>query len=291
MIDGHVRPHGEENDTHLRVLAAGGCHVEGFPFGIDQGFFMQALNSLGRPYVYQYVRQSRLSSPRRVLRQCEAFKPQILVLQLGHYESLLYLHKRYARLLKRRNGGSSSEASGSSESSESSSEEASTSFSTSEINSMAGRRLSRWSILSWPVLWALDRYLTISGFPHVKLSVAIEQASSYFQAIQQIEIPHVFVVEPFPHADFPLALSRRKLSAVMRKIATEHGFRFVETAKPLKQWSKTNRQGRSWRETLFLDSAHLSAQSHVKVGELLAVAIDEALQSNSDLQEIGHLAS
>ena|SRR5215472_7623741 len=87
----------------LRILFAGGCHVNGYPIGAEFAFPAIALKRLKSQFSCESRDISHLTLSRLelLLAECRSFGPDVLVLQLGHFESGLWLRRWTRNLLKR----------------------------------------------------------------------------------------------------------------------------------------------------------------------------------------------
>jgi len=91
------------NALPLRILFAGGCHVCGFPIDPDDAFPRVAVQHLSGEFSIEagHISNLAMSKVRMLITQCRSFHPDVLVLQLGHYESGLWLQKRMNKLFHR----------------------------------------------------------------------------------------------------------------------------------------------------------------------------------------------
>jgi hypothetical protein len=89
--------------TPIRVLVAGGCHVDGYLVGPKHSFPQLTINQLSSHSTCQLrsIGYMRLNSVKVLMGECQSFRPDILVLQLGHYECPQSMIKRFRSLKKR----------------------------------------------------------------------------------------------------------------------------------------------------------------------------------------------
>src|SRR4051812_4770178 len=87
----------------LRILFAGGCHVGGYPLDPSLAFSALAVAELQREFRCEtsLINPVSLINPAPVLAECKRFSPDILILQLGHYTSGIWLRKRFDKMMRR----------------------------------------------------------------------------------------------------------------------------------------------------------------------------------------------
>ncbi|MDR3762785.1 MAG: hypothetical protein P4M01_01680 [Acidobacteriota bacterium] len=182
----------------VRLLFVGGCHTVGYPFGPEHGFPRLACEELQRQHartaieceVLPYVSLRRADV---ILEKCRAVRPDILVLQLGHYETEAVLKSRLWALISRRRPARESASSSSSLSSSAASSSPWTrhaaSFSSAapsfaatsstrvstEIDHPEGGR-SRWPTPRRIAKYWTDLLLCAAGLPVVNLNEVRRQA-------------------------------------------------------------------------------------------------------------------
>lgn len=76
--------------TAYKILFAGGCHVTGYPVGAEFGFPKVALDFLENNGIHGDMKSLGplpISHPERLVDLCNDYKPDVLVLQIGNYET------------------------------------------------------------------------------------------------------------------------------------------------------------------------------------------------------------
>ena len=70
----------------LEILVVGGCHVLGYPLGPSQGFPDQLASLLSESTSFASIGHLKLSHGRKVLDTVNRLRPEVLILQVGHFE-------------------------------------------------------------------------------------------------------------------------------------------------------------------------------------------------------------
>lgn len=234
----------------FRVMFAGGCHVEGFPIGREHAFPEVTVRELQKqlPCVARCAPQVNLSTAPLLVRECTRFRPDVLVLQLGHYESAIWVTKRARKLLSRswpREAGASSVET------------------SSHSSKGASRRL--WRARS-VVRYAGDKLLGVLGQPAYPLSAFAPALGALLREIRRLGISRTYLLCPFPCLDYATRLRRRAIGPCFPAEAEKHGCRYVDVSDELE-----GSPGSRW--SLFADPFHLGVEGHRRIGVKLARAI------------------
>jgi hypothetical protein len=229
-----------------KILFAGGCHVSGYPVGATLGFAhltAGALQAAGMDCEWEAYGHAAMSKPARLTARCRAAGPDLLVLQLGHRESLGTLRSHvFARLgLSRARTAPSIQR---------------TYTPRPELFLNDGLA---WKLKS-PVKRALDLAL---GHTLVHIQRFQQAMETCLAEVRQLGVPNVIVLSPLPCAD-PVTLSyRRELLPIYRSAAQANGFAFLDlihlAARPPMDW--------------FADPVHLSRHGHARVAAAIAATI------------------
>jgi len=256
------RPEGGADGAEaLRLLFAGGCHVGGFPVGEEFGFVRTTAARLG-PSLPQGIEvrtllHVSLASTARIVEACRACRPQVLVLQLGHYESSLPLAKRMARLLRGRMAGEGHPVRDVS------------SWTPNYEPNPALRFRDSWRRRAKSALkLAIDGLLRLLGRPAFKRERLQRLLAQMLDEVRALGIPQVVVLSPFPVRDLTIARYRRQLRLTLALEAARHGCQFLDVSgigqqQPRGEW--------------FADDRHLGRKGHHAVGLLLAEKIGALL--------------
>lgn len=238
-------------DRTLRILVAGGCHVVGFPVGVgdsltgvlenelrDRGFPVQ---TLGIPYV-------KLTHVDKVLVQCRSFQPDVVVLQLGHFELSrtlgTYLRRRF------RHGQSTADSTPSSM--------------TNDVRN-AGLFYAR-AMLRMCADWCLRH-------PLVDFALVRIQLDQFLASMEQGECPSTILLSPLPCAD-PLFMSyRRRAGHLFEQVAATHRCSFVDLTRAVPSGLQL-RFGLSERS---YNGSHLGSEGIRMVGKTLAEYLSAAI--------------
>lgn len=235
----------------LRVLFAGGCHVGGFPVGQSSGFPAVANQSLQDTWITEvrvlpYV---NLSRSHQLSEEIHKNKPDVLVLQVGHYECQVSFRKRRHR------------------------KEGSRSSTKSISNLFEGGQLYFKNTLVWN-LRARCRVLAATALACLGYSVFdeasfSEKVNEFFRAAAVFSVTRVLVLSPFPSIDPLVSAIRRRAGQILREATLRNGFEYVEVGKLLMRDKFDEYEA----ARLFADSFHLSREGHLLLGKEVAIAI------------------
>jgi hypothetical protein len=229
-----------------KILFAGGCHVSGYPVGATLGFAQLtagALQAAGMDCEWEAYGHAAMSRPARLTARCRAARPDLLVLQLGHRESLGTLRSHvFARLgLPRAHTAPSIQR-----------------------TYTARPELFLHDGLAWKVKSSVKRTVDRAlGHPLVHVQRFEEAMETCLAQVREVGAPNVMVLSPLPCAD-PVTMSyRRELLPIYRSAAQRNGFEFIDlihlAARPPMDW--------------FADPVHLSRHGHASVAAAIAAAI------------------
>ncbi len=246
-------------DAPVRLLVAGGCHVGGFPAGEQFGFVRLAIERLGRAwprrcFEVRTLLHVSLTSRERILVACRDYRPEILVLQLGHYESSLPLAKRLARLLRAQPAGQHSR-------------DVSSWRPDYEPNPTLHFVETRQRRLKSAVKLAVDALLRLLGRPAFNPAKLQQLASDIFAQARTAGVPHVVVLSPFPAIDATIRRYRRELRDLLLLEAARQGCHFLDCSSLA--FGITGE--------LFADDRHLAREGHRRLSLLLAEKIGPML--------------
>jgi hypothetical protein len=248
------------------ILFAGGCHVKGFPVGPEHSLARVALRSIGHPRsedpdVLVYL---NLRAGPALEQACRDRNTEILVLQLGHYETLPKL-KRMFHLGPVSGLGSSSSSSSSPRLIREPTPDPSAHF---EL--MVGERLVFARRL------ALGAAFRAVGLSHRVFNVpAVESALDVLlSGLSALPLKAILLLSPFSCPD-PLTRSSRRLAeGIFAQAARNHGCVFVNTFELLESCA----QGEPFFDN-FADANHLSRFGHQRVGRLVGDALRHTIDA------------
>jgi hypothetical protein len=239
-----------------QILFAGGCHLNGFPVGPEHSLARVALRSIGHPAaenpsVLAYV---NLRSNAALKEACVKQRTEILVLQLGHYETLPKLKKMFHA------GSSSSLSSGSSP---------------SLIRELAQNpNLSFVPTLGARAIFA-RRLLLGAAFRGVGLGkrvfdpAALEASlDGLLTDLRSLPLKAILLLSPFSCPDPLTRTSRRHAAQLFAAAAGRHGCVFVDAFNLLESCG----EGQPFCAN-FADANHLSRVGHERVGRFVGEAL------------------
>lgn len=250
------------NDEHstkipLRILFAGGCHVNGYPIGAEFAFPAIALRQLNSQFSCEsrHISHLTLSRLELLLAESRSFRPDVLVLQLGHFESGLWLRQRTRKLLNRLLSLTK------------------TPRTMSDSDSMSRGTLpgSLWRVQSWLRI-AGDKLLSCAGFPPYALSEFPHHLRRFLAEVRSLSVPHVLVLSPFPCLDRGIMMRRRAMHACLATEAARNNYQFLDMTGDLSDPQPLH-------ASICADAFHLGIEGARRVGTKLASAIRKQVLS------------
>ena len=242
----------------VRLLVAGGCHVGGFPAGEESGFVRLATERLrrtwpGSRFEARTLLHVSLASLTAIVTACRQFRPDVLVLQLGHYESSLPLTKRLMRLVRASAVGPGRDVS---------------SWTPDyQPNPELCFTESRQRRLKSGIKLAIDSLLRLFGRPAFDAARLEQQAAAILAQAKAAGVAHVVVLSPFPALDATIARYRRELRDLLLVEAARQGCHYLDCSGV----------AHGAPEEYFADDRHLAREGHRRVGLLLAEKIGRVL--------------
>jgi hypothetical protein len=222
-------------------LVLGGCHVDGYPVGKSMGFVEIAAKICGAAVdTVDVVSSINLGHTKRAGQACANFSPEILILQLGHFETT----KPF------RDGTASGTT---------------TTDGKSLRSSAAPHELfnSRLNTLKWDVKNLVKQQIVrLSGtafFDEVDIHRKLEV---FCNLITSFDIPRVILLSPFPCADRVSLGCRLKLLEVFRENAMKSGFVYLDVMNSL----LASANGKD----IYYDGIHLNKRGHTLLGKLVS---------------------
>jgi hypothetical protein len=188
----------------------------------------------------------------------DEFRPHIVVLQLGHFESSLPFRKKWKYSLRSDFEGH-----------------------TTARDKIAFPVLTLPSLkeacIRGPIRFMTQAMLAAIGRPQFNGRKFEEDLTTAFEGLLAMCGPSTrfVVILPFASLGAGIARRRRRAAAVTRRIAAKFKWRRVDLSSVLKRTGFFNAL---WGHPLFLDLYHLNYDGNQVLGRLLAVAIDEVLK-------------
>jgi hypothetical protein len=254
-------PKGDVVANSSRILFVGGCHIHGYPVGKEHAFTHVALKSLSQ---HEEVSSNgsphfNLHSRRQILAVCEELKPDVIVLQLGHYEAPAILGKCLGARRSKKN-------------------------STAEISGAGHTPNSEERYRSTPstMIDKLRRIVvaaTIVAMGRKKKMFNPAAIASYLDSIlfglKDLPFPlrGVVIVGPFSAPDPIVRFFRHRAVPIFEAAAKKHDCAFVDVFLFLESHPK----GEAFRAN-FADAHHLSLLGHQRVGVLVGAALKRVME-------------
>lgn len=230
------------NHNSIRILFAGGCHVVGYPVGEAASFpeiVRRRLEASGISLELRKLAYLKLTHAAKLEAACSDCAPDLLVLQLGHFELSRPLSQYLRSILPfgRRNA--------------------------------AGTRSESPVYLvghGWPFrirAAAKEAIDSILGHPLVDFAQFESQLNALLQQAERWAPPEVILLSPLPCVD-PLSMYyRRRATAIMRRVAARHGTQFLDLMSSFSDCGVGP-------EAHFFDAVHLGAHGHRVIGAAIA---------------------
>jgi hypothetical protein len=246
-----------ERRDQLTIWFAGGCQVFGYPVGPDLGFTEVALRLLGRAGwrgVAYRTGHVALTHPERLEAVHAEVAPDLLVLQLGSYETCLRVSVRVKRSVR-----------------------------TLAPVLLAGEPdANDWvpapnRVVREDVNWrahSLARGVGdwLTGHRLVDLPTQRRHLTTFLDRVGALPLPRVLVLSPLPCADPTILRYRRRFAPTFAAESAARGFGYLDAFECL-----STRDSPRVGAALFADRIHLSALGHRLLGGLLATAIERTL--------------
>jgi glycosyltransferase involved in cell wall biosynthesis len=227
-------------------VVAGGCHVNGFPVGFTNGFSQVAAKLCNSSIVNEVSLSAiHLEHAHRVVEVCDGIKPNILILQMGHFETTKRLFRssdQWATLL-------------------------------GEVRPSGGPMINPNELfmnpaqtLMWDVMNLLKLVLwQVLGEDHFDVSAFKGKLKTFASEIMGMNIPKVILLSPFPCADRVTLRHRRKILKLFQTEAERSGFIYLDVM------SKTLAAAKG--KDMYFDAIHMNQKGHAFIGHLVADCI------------------
>jgi hypothetical protein len=244
----------------LRILFAGGCHVLGFPVGVEFAFPKVVLKALAEEYQCESKSVGYLSFGRShlLLDAYREFDPDLLVLQLGHYECPRALEKilkksTLARLLRSPSASNSSSSSNGLEGP----------VYTPDPRS-AFKSSWKWRLRS-TIRLAVGLAYEWKGEPVFARKKVSDDLSDLLKAIRDNGHCRIVLLSPFLCPDYMVRHYRRRAWKIFSDASRRHDSLFVDSQQVLLNLERSRED-----LSLYANGDHLSATGHEAVGRHLA---------------------
>lgn len=242
------------NET-ATILFAGGCHVSDFLVGEKDsipGYAAERLREMGIESDIHRLPHVKLSHRQKLTSACAEIRPEILVLQLGHFElsqSLgQYLKKRLG--YRRRTGSTDSTAG------------------PSPLTSVKNFRFR--ATVKWWADWCL-------GHPLADLGQFDSLLNALLESLRPLKIPAVLLLSPLPCADRTRLYYRQQAWPLFSEAAARHQCEFIDVlsltdTSPLENFGEAE---------FHYDGMHLGKRGHHAVGRVVTEALRRVARTNN----------
>lgn len=228
----------------LRMLVAGGCHVAGYPIGEEYSFVNVAKHILAaRKVEAQTITMGRtpVTHATRLAEAIETHRPDVLVLQLGNYETTATFKQYFRRVLGLTKKVDSN---------------VSTLAADAEFPGEV-----KWRLKCRVKLW-MDLLLR---HQLVQVPAVARLLAMTFDHVALTRVPHVIVLSPLPCADPLYMRYRRELAGLFERESAARNFTYVDLLET------------PGEAKFFADATHLNRKGQHWVGQAVARAVFTAI--------------
>ena len=234
------------------ILFAGGCHVLGFPVGEENSFptlVQRQLSSDGVCSRVELLPYLLIRQHGRLIEKCRETRPDVLVLQLGHFE----LSRRISIHVRSMCG-----LSGTSPNSKD-----------SMIQAAVGDSIALFHLKS-RIKWAVDCCL---GHPLVDFQSLETLWEQLFERLSECHVPTIVLMSPLPCADPTAMYYRKRALPLFERMARQHRAEFVDLLstprKPQRHYGA---------DYLYYDAVHLGIPGQHAAAAVLAPRLRSILE-------------
>lgn len=243
---------------HLKILVGGGCHILGFPIGEELGFVHTAIQRIvGNGITCELKRVNHLlySKPHSMVAALKDFAPDVVLLQIGNYESLPKMKQWLMRRLHM----------------------------TSRYTRQSGSGDRNWtplpdvtlrpSLAWWTKIVTKQVVDNVLGHPFLDEFAERDRLQKFAGLIATHRIPCVILLSPLPCADPTVMQYRRRLGQIFSQVAEFHGFTYVDVMDKLVSLVDERR-----KFAIYADQIHLNAVGHQLLGAIVEQTITAQLR-------------
>lgn len=250
-----------------KVLFAGGCHLTGYLAGADYAFPKVAVEILSRQDIFiesEFVTHVPLHRPERVIVQLSGWNPDLLVLQVGHFETQRTFGQWLREEIRTRKSGNSP-------SKPSSRSEAPPKFGGYSRDGIAYR------------IWVVGKRILDRALEHplVDFPEFGKKLYGFCHAIRNAFTGPVILMSPLPCADPVVGFYRDRACHFYRGAASECSFHFLDC----RNLQPPPEDHVFDAARYFADPVHLGRAGHRAVGEHLARTMGNYYRSASSEYE------
>lgn len=243
-----------------RVLFAGGCHVVGYPVG-DQSSFPRIcatqLEAMGYHLDLSLLAHLPLHRPETLLRRMDEFSPDVLVLQVGHFE----LGRRLADLLRWKKQGKSRRSS-----------------SSTPPQSYAESTFDPWFR---PVARCKRFVDWMTGHRVVDLDAFHRSLRDFAQVVADSSVtPFVLLISPLPCLDPVTSYYRRHATPFYGEVAESFGWHYLQ----LEDFVHSGPPGTFGLAETYADAVHLGRPAQQEVARQVSHRLLQILPAIADGQ-------
>jgi hypothetical protein len=238
----------------VKMLFAGGCHVAGYPIGEEQSFptiVKEELFDVGMETEVHRLSHLKVTHHSRILAMCKELRPEVLVLQLGHFELSQSLSSYLRSPGTGRDRRSSADA--------------------LSIPACCIRSASLFYLRAF-LKTVLDSML---GHPLVDFLRFQENLTVLARELEQCRIPLTVMLTPLGCADPMTLYYRKRCIPFYRQAAGECGATVLDVLKN----APAGRQRRLGAEHYYYDAIHLGEAGHRMVGQAISCHLQKVLTS------------
>lgn len=245
----------------LKILVIGGCHTVGYPMGKEFGFPLQLSVLLYEKNIDHELAIEpylTLNKPGRLREALTKHKPDILLLQCGHYEFIVESFIR--RLLKKKQSRSS--------------DNKTPSLERKNTSQAAFRPDPRYQLLQ--LIKQIGNLLV--GYSLLNKTFWKEKTNQFFSVIKEENINSVFILEPF-HTQNKITNRYRSIGAgILKRTADHFGYSYLNGI--------NQRIRQKLGKNFTIDEAHLNVEAHSIVADTISRKLLQQVNRKPAIQRI-----
>ena len=235
--------------------------MNGFPVGEEYAFTHVALKSVSDSIETSssVLPLFNLHSGPKILAACRELQPDVIVLQLGHYEAPKPLRKILGlKIAKRKSAGSAIEA-------------------FRPLPEMRYRLTRSMMFTELRRLMAAGLIIVLGKKRKMFNPGAVaEDLDSVLSSLKDLQLRGIILVGPFSAPDPLMRFCRRKMVPIFEAAAKKHNCTFIDTFAFLEAY-----KDRKAFQSNFADHEHLSVLGHQRVGRSVGAALKRVLERSA----------
>ena len=233
--------------TLRQCVVVGGCQVNGYPVGFPNGFVQIAATKLNMTLVNEMAAAPiNLGQVQAVKKVCDRSKPDILILQMGHFETTKPILRRLSNGVPLQRGDQP------------------------ENMLATSRPKAFFTTRAKTAIWDIKNFLKlVLSLMSVTNRFDPKQVERELQAfvgvIARLNISMVVLLSPLPCADWVTLRRRKSVLKFFRREADRAGFLYLDVMNKMLAAVRG--------KNLYFDPIHLNEKGHALLGQLIVDCI------------------